>query len=251
MDPTFLPQPVAASPRGAGALIGDCLRRPGGRRAVSLLTVVLMLAGVGLFGYPVVTDIIAKNRQRQAISEFNSPQFQQEYLLHRIPVGDGLTRLVMKHRANGQVETLADVMVVQGTSLAALDAGAGHYMDTPLPGQRGNVGIAGHRTTYGRPFNRLDEMTTGDEVDLYTPFAEYVYSVIAPFDGHANPWVVWPHDTSVVAQTGSLGTGYWLTLTTCHPKGSAAHRLILRLTLTSTIPVKLPKSSSSSSSSKG
>ena len=42
-----------------------------------------------------------------------------------------------------------------------LKKGPGHYPDTPLPGQLGNAAIAGHRTTYGQPFYRLDEVAAG------------------------------------------------------------------------------------------
>ena len=47
-------------------------------------------------------------------------------------------------------------VIVEGTSRADLKKGPGHYIGTPFPGQAGNVGIAGHRTTYGAPFNRID-----------------------------------------------------------------------------------------------
>ena len=57
-----------------------------------------------------------------------------------------------------------NVVVVEGTSVAALQAGAGHYPETPYPCAQGNVAIAGHRTTYGRPFNRLNDMRPGDRV---------------------------------------------------------------------------------------
>jgi sortase A len=191
------------------------------------LTVVLLIAGVGMFAYPVVTDYWAHQRQLQLEKQFHSPGFEQAYLNRDIKIGEGLTEL--------QIPSLkVDVLVVQGTTLSALRAGAGHYIETPLPGQQGNVGIAGHRTTYGRPFNHLDEMTPGQTVLLITPFAKYTYAVVPAFDGHANPWVVLPDDYSVVAQTGNLGTGHWLTLTTCTPKGSASHRLILRLRLVAT-----------------
>ena len=48
--------------------------------------------------------------------------------------------------------------VVEGTDLENLRKGPGHYPDTPLPGDRGTVAIAGHRTTYGAPFRRIDEL---------------------------------------------------------------------------------------------
>jgi sortase A len=117
---------------------------------------------------------------------------------------------------------------VEGTSPTALRAGAGHYVGTPLPGEAGNVAIAGHRTTFGRPFNHLDEMKQGDEVLLETPFHIFHYVVLPGFDGHKNPWPVQPDATDVLLNVPSQ---HWLTLTTCHPKGSARQRLILRLEL--------------------
>jgi sortase A len=117
-------------------------------------------------------------------------------------------------------------------------------VNTPLPCDRGNVAIAGHRTTYGRPFNKIDEMRPGDTVVLITPFAKCTYQAVRPFDGHPNPFVVLPNDYGVVSQQGALGTGYWLTLTSCHPKGSDSHRIVLRLKLIKTVPFSPKKKSS-------
>ncbi|MBK5305506.1 MAG: class E sortase [Frankiaceae bacterium] len=220
MQPSFVTPAVPARPRGFGSLLGDALRRPGGRRGISILSVVLFLAGITMFAYPVGTDIYSRYRQDHLQSAFDDPGTQQAYLEHRIKIGDGLTIL--------RIERL-DItrLVVQGTTPAALRAGVGHYINTPLPGEVGNVGIAGHRTTFGRPFNRMDEMKPGDTVSLETPFAIYTYKAVQPFDGHPNPWVVTPDDFSVVSQ----GTGHLLTLTTCHPKGSARQRLVMRFSL--------------------
>ena len=222
---SFLPSPAAPS-RSLGALIGLALRRPGGRRSVSLFTVLLLLAGVGMFAFPAATDMWGSYRQRQVKVLSTSPSYQTLYLEHRVKVGEGLTRLIID---NNRVHV--NVMVVEGTSLAALQAGAGHYETTPFPCEQGNVGIAGHRTTYGRPFNKINEMRPGDTVDLVTPFARCTYQVVPAFDGHSNPWVVLPNAYGVVGQAGSLGTGKWLTLTSCHPKGSDSHRIVLRLKL--------------------
>ena len=223
MEPSFVTPAVPARPRGFAALLGDALRRPGGRRGISVLSVVLFLAGLTMFAYPVGTDIYSRYRQDRLQGAFDDPGTQQAYLERRIKIGDGLTIL--------RIPKL-DItrLVVQGTTPAALRAGVGHYVNTPLPGETGNVGIAGHRTTFGRPFNRLDELGPGDVVTLETPFATYTYKAVPTFSGHDNPWVVTPSDFSVVSQ----GTGHLLTLTTCHPKGSAKQRLVLRLALTKT-----------------
>jgi sortase A len=221
MQPSFVTPPVPERPRPFRALAGDSLRRPGGRRAISVLSVVLFLAGVVMFAYPVGTDLYSGYQQGQLQEEFDDPEVQAAYAERRIPVGDGLTTL--------EIPKLdVKVLVVEGTTPAALRAGAGHYVDTPLPGEPGNVAIAGHRTTYGRPLNRMDELTEGDVVTLTTPFAVHTYEAMGDFDGHPNPWVVAPTEFGVVGQDVQGST---LTLTTCHPKGSARQRLIMRFTL--------------------
>ena len=228
---SFLPLPPTTR-KSFGSLLRLSLRRSGGRRAMSAVVSMLLLAGVGLFAYPAITD--ALNRYKQLHVHYNpsSPTFQAEYRQHRIKVGDGLTKLVIN---NSRVHV--SVVVVEGTTLAALQAGAGHYVDTPFPCEQGNVGIAGHRTTFGHPFNKINYMRPGDTVDLITPFATCTYRVVRPFDGHANPFTVDPRDYSVVSQDGVLGTGHWLTLTSCNPLGSDAQRIVLRLKLAKVTPI--------------
>lgn len=232
MDATFTTPPVPARPRPTRRLVGDALRRPGGRRALSVLSIVLALAGVAMFAWPFATDLYAARRQSVLRSKFDDPSLREAYRTRSIKVGQGLTRLTIP-------SIKLSVLVVEGTTPAALKAGAGHYVGTPLPGEAGNVGIAGHRTTYGRPFNRLDELHQGTIVYLDTPFARYEYTAVGSWDGLPNPHPVLPTDFHVVAQPQDP-SAHWLTLTTCHPKGSARQRLVLRLVLTHTLP--LPKS---------
>lgn len=224
MQPSFTAPPVPERPRSFGALLGDALRRPGGRRGVSVLSLVLFLAGVVMFSYPVGTDLYSDYQQGNLQERFDDPEVVSAYRERRIEVGDGLTTMRIPKLG-------VEVLVVEGTTPAALRAGAGHYVDSPLPGEAGNVAIAGHRTTYGRPLNRMDELVEGDVVELETPFAVHTYKAVADFGGHANPWVVPPTDFSVVAPDGARSL---LTLTTCHPKGSARQRLIMRFELAST-----------------
>ncbi|HWL36679.1 MAG TPA: class E sortase, partial [Frankiaceae bacterium] len=210
--------------------------RPGGRRALSVLSIVLALAGVGMFAYPFATDLWSAQIQSRLRTQFSNPEYRQAYQNRQIKEGEGLTRLVIP-------KIKVDVLVVEGTTPAALKAGAGHYKNTPLPGEKGNVAIAGHRTTYGRPFNRMDELRTGDIVWLDTPFERFEYTVMPTFNGKPNggrnPVAVRPEDFGVVGKP-SDPKAHWLTLTTCHPKGSAKQRLILRLELSKKLP--LPKS---------
>ncbi|MEO5679192.1 MAG: class E sortase, partial [Acidimicrobiales bacterium] len=109
-----------------------------------------------------------------------------------------------------------DKAVVEGVDLSDLRKGPGHYAGTPLPGQPGNAAIAGHRTTYGAPFFRLDEMKPGDPIFVSTLQGAFRYEVTKVF-------VVKPSEVEVLNPT----TGNQLTLTTCNPRFSAAQRLVV------------------------
>lgn len=228
MQSSFVSPALTSRGRPLRSLIAVALRRPGGRRAVSVLSAVLFLASVGMISYPVGTDLYSRFNQDQLQESFAQPEAAQAYREGTIAVGEGLTTL--------RIDKLGvEVLVVEGTTPSALRAGAGHYAETPLPGEAGNVSIAGHRTTYGRPLNRMDELEPGDMVELETPFEIVTYRAMEGFDGHANPWVVPPTQYDVV---GPLAQGSFLTLTTCHPKGSARQRLIMRFEMVGSEPVQ-------------
>jgi sortase A len=189
---------------------------PWSRRALSVLSIALMLGAVGMLGYPVYTNVVSDRMQSRLDREFASPEIKQAYQERKLQDGDALTRI--------KIPALdVDTVVVEGTSASALKAGAGHYPNTPLPCEAGNVAIAGHRTTYGRPFANLDRLKNGDAIILQTPIGTCTYEVTK------EPFIIAPTDFSVVANDPAQQI---LTLTTCHPKGSAAKRLVIQATLT-------------------
>lgn len=109
--------------------------------------------------------------------------------------------------------------VVAGVETADLKKGPGHYPDTAMPGELGNVAIAGHRTTYGEPFRHLDDLVIGDPIIITDLFGRsFTYLV-------SNQQIVGASDSWVVATTDT--TRSVLTLTTCHPEFSAKQRLII------------------------
>jgi sortase A len=109
-----------------------------------------------------------------------------------------------------------DQVVVEGVGVEDLKQGVGHYPDTKMPGQKGNAALAGHRTTYGAPFNRLDDLVAGDEIMVTTRSGSFKYAV-------AEKKVVTPESVEVLDPSPDNR----LTLTTCHPKYSAEQRLII------------------------
>ena len=108
-------------------------------------------------------------------------------------------------------------MVVQGESPAILQRAVGHLADTALPGESGNVVLAGHRDTFFRP---LKHIRAGDAITLKTRAGDFEYFV-------ESTAVVRPGNVDVLQPTG----GRTLTLVTCFPftfVGSAPDRFIVR-----------------------
>ena len=187
--------------------------KPAVRRALSALSVLLLLGGIALVGYPFYTNVWQSRLQTKLTKQLASPQLEQAYRERQVQTGDSLTRI--------RIPALdIDTVVVEGITPSALRAGAGHYPQTPLPCETGNVAIAGHRTTYGKPFGNLDRLKAGDTIELTTPIGGCVYQLTKA------PFIVQPEDISVLDPTADRT----VTLTTCHPRGSAAQRLIVQAT---------------------
>jgi sortase A len=123
--------------------------------------------------------------------------------------GDPVARIVIP-------EIGVNKIVVEGVNLSDLKRAPGHYPGTSLPGLPGNAAIAGHRTTYGAPFYRLDELEPGDEIFAETTYGEFRYEVTETL-------IVRPNQVEVLEKGGDAR----LTLTTCHPRYSARQRMVV------------------------
>jgi sortase A len=116
-------------------------------------------------------------------------------------------------------------VVVQGTGAGDLRKGPGHYPDTPLPGERGTVAIAGHRTTYLAPFRRLDDIERGDQIELEMPYGRFYYAYERT--RVVEPSALWVKDRVRYDR---------LVLTACHPLYSASKRIVVFARLVRTEP---------------
>jgi sortase A len=112
------------------------------------------------------------------------------------------------------------------TDRQLLRNGPVHYAVTALPGVGDPFAVAGHRTTYGAPFYKLDKLKKDDAIFVDTPYARFRYAV-------AKTTVVTPDDVSVL-----YDRGYGLVLTTCTPPYSASHRLVVWAVLVRETPLK-------------
>lgn len=138
--------------------------------------------------------------------------------LDRLKQGDVLAAITMPSISS------TTYYIVSGVGSADLKRGIGHYPKTALPGQFGNAALAGHRTTYGAPFENIDRLRAGDVVVVDTINGGHYEYVV---EGHE---IIKPEQIEVLAAPKDP-EAVLLTLTTCHPKRSVAQRLIVHARL--------------------
>ncbi|MBA3398751.1 MAG: class E sortase [Acidimicrobiia bacterium] len=109
----------------------------------------------------------------------------------------------------------------EGIELSTLDYGPGHWPGTAMPGEAGNVVVAGHRVSHNQDFRNVDQLSPGDEVIFNTASGRHVYSVVSTE-------IVQPDAVWITDQTSDATA----TLFACHPPGSVTQRIVVHLQLT-------------------
>jgi sortase A len=170
-------------------------------------TLLIADAGVTLLWQEPVSAFVANQKQGELREAFFDPPRR---VVQRMPLkGDSIARI--------EIPTIGvSEYVVEGTDVGSLRKGPGHYPETPLPGDPGTAAIAGHRTTYGAPFRRIDKLKAGQEITIDMPDARFVYRV-------ERTTIVDDQDLSVLDRVGYQR----LVLSACHPLYSAAQRVIV------------------------
>jgi sortase A len=170
-------------------------------------TLLIADAAVTLLWQEPVSAYVANKHQGELKTAFFDPPRR---VIRREPLkGDAIARIDIP--AIGVNE-----YVVEGTDLDSLRKGPGHYPETPLPGEPGTTAIAGHRTTYGAPFRRIDQLKGGQRIIIDMPDGRFVYRV-------EGTKIVDDQDLSVLKPAGYRR----LMLSACHPLYSAAERIIV------------------------
>ncbi|MGA3238529.1 MAG: class D sortase [Bryobacteraceae bacterium] len=172
------------------------------RKALRISSLVFVAAGVAILNYTCLVRAEAWIYQRWGEREVEQPA-------KSVPAG------LVGHIAIRRVGISA--VVAEGSDETTLRRAVGHIASTPLPGEPGNVGLAGHRDTF---FRALRNIRAGDLIVLTTPRGEFQYSVVSIK-------VVKPKALDVLDPTSEE----ILTLVTCYPfyfVGSAPNRFIVR-----------------------
>ncbi len=176
---------------------------------------VLLMIGLMTLSYVGYTLLDARFYQDE-----QARRFEEELKETRLPRAKSSGVTVSEGSTLGRIEINSvglTTMILEGTEEETLRRAVGHIRGTPLPGQRGNVALAGHRDTY---FRGLRDIRINDEITLTTLSGSYRYRVDATK-------VVKPEETEVLKDNGAET----LTLVTCYPfnfVGSAPKRFIVR-----------------------
>ena len=170
-------------------------------------TLLIADAGVTLAWQEPISLLLSQREQDRLERELRDPPRR---VLERRPLrGDAIARI--------ELPTIdKSSYVVEGTDSSSLRKGPGHYRDTPLPGERGTVAIAGHRTTYGAPFRHVDDLRRGAPIEVEMADGTFVYRV-------ERTRIVEPDDTWVKRRVAYDR----LVLSACHPLHSAAKRIVV------------------------
>jgi sortase A len=174
----------------------------------------LFIAGAFAVCYVAVTLLHARFYQEAANNTLQQQMQSQEQHKANPPAavvkeGDLLGRIEIPRLG-------MKVAILEGTRSRTLRLGVGHIGGTALPGEPGNIGIAGHRDTF---FRGLKDIRASDEIQIQTPTGLSDYEV---------DWVkiVPPDDTAVLAPSAESD----LTLVTCYPFyfiGAAPQRFVV------------------------
>jgi sortase A len=185
-------------------------------------TLLIADAGVTLLWQEPVSAYVANQHQGTLRKAFFDPP---QRVIRRKPLkGDAIARI--------DIPTIGvSEYVVEGTDVDSLRKGPGHYPETPLPGDPGTTAIAGHRTTYGAPFRRIDQLKGGQRITIDMPDGRFVYRV-------ERTKIVDDQDLSVLDKVGYQR----LVLSACHPLYSAAQRVIVFARLASREPPRVRRS---------
>lgn len=186
------------------------------------------------------TDLEADRAQAQAVTrieqDFAAPAVgagvptgpaPAEARVHpAVPLGDAFALVRVPRFGREYVRP-----VREGTTRDILADGVGHYVGSALPGEVGNFATAGHRTTYGKPYSDIDALRTGDLIVIETRTEYHVYAVTS----HE---IVLPSAIEVIepvpGQPGVPPVRSVMTLTSCHPRYSAAERYVVHAALSAT-----------------
>jgi sortase A len=200
------------------------------------LAYLLIVIGLSTIFYPKVKSMYFSYQEKQLLEDWESTatnsEIQQSYQQLDDVFSEKNRPKVQKQEPPNKYGSIIGKMsinkidltipIMEGASQQNLKVAAGHLKGTAPIGEIGNSAIAAHRSyTYGKQFNRLPEVKTGDLIQIETRNKRLSFKV-------TDMVLVLPTDLSVLQNKQDKTM---ITLITCHPMKNPTHRYIVKAVL--------------------
>ncbi|WP_461207719.1 class D sortase [Clostridium sp. DL1XJH146] len=187
-------------------------------------SIFIIITGIFILLLPLISKKITDLKQYEILNQMESDINQEPEMAIALKNSENskatnTTSTNISENSIIEIEKISLKMpLLEGVTKENLNLSASHDSYSSPPGEKGNCIILGHRSyTYGRHFNRLNELSIGDEIKITSENQEFTYTVIEKI-------IVLPEDIDANLKTTNSKL---LTLITCHPVRIATHRLMI------------------------
>ncbi len=200
------------------------------RNIIKYVGIFLILVGVGVLSYHFINNYVIAQRETELLStwkiELKDKDTDEESIessgeSQENPSNEEPVKIIDPEQKLPFKITIPEIdmewIVNAGTDPATLKKGPGFYLTSTLPGEIGTTVVSGHRTTYGAPFDKLNELENGDKIIIETTGSEEFIYIVSGSEEVA------PTDMSVLENTDYPS----LVLSTCTPRYFSTRRLII------------------------
>lgn len=210
---------------------------------IKIISVLLIVIGIFVICYPKLSEVYHDYQQQKLVKEWkNSLEIihngeDTSEVSNEIEFTDTAAIAHVEDETNAEdpkpdfssYENMEGILVIDkidlllpilhGATKDNMKTTVASILDTGKAGEVGNYGIAGHRNrTFGRNFNRLDELEIGDTIEVDSGDAQFEYTVTEKF--RVKPEEVWVLEANNKDKE--------ITLVTCDPMVNPTHRLIIK-----------------------
>ncbi len=182
-----------------------------------LVGVIFIILGLMIVSYSHIKTIRNEKIQQEIVESIKEKQEEEKDIREEADLpkfeNDNVTDILKIEKIDLELPILEDA------TKENLNVGPCRILETKIPGEIGNYAIAGHRSyTYGKQFNRLDEIELADKIQVISKGKSYIYTV-------NNKFIVEPEDIWVLEGNER---DKMITLITCTPIKVGTHRLIIQ-----------------------
>lgn len=181
------------------------------------LGIIFIILGIIIVSYPHVKTIRNEKIQHDIVESAQEVYEEKKDTKQKVDLSKSENNNVTDILKIEKIDLTLPIL--EDATKQNLNIGPCRILETKKPGEVGNYAIAGHRSyTYGKQFNRLDEIELEDKIQVISKGKNYIYTV-------NNKFIVNPEDIWVLEGNDN---DKMITLITCTPIKVGTHRLIIQ-----------------------